>query len=360
MDRRERLHRCYFNQELDRPGVYVRDGYPANDASYDELKAYLGEHSELKFRWTPPWPVEDGLWDSYSEPYSEDFQREVSILHTPAGDLRRTRLESLKGQPGLEEEHLLKGREDAEKYLSLPLPKIHGDVSGFRAGERQVGRRGIAEAQLRLNPAGTVSTLFGSETFALISVTEREIIHELCRREQEILLAKVEFLLNEGVGPYFAMAGEEYIVPPLHGPKDFYDFNVQYDKPIIEGIHEAGGRVHIHSHGSIKQVFSGFVEMAADVLHPLEAPPMGDITAAEAKALARGKLCLEGNIQIADLYEKTPEDIREQTRALIETAFDDGRGLIVCPTASPYLRGQGQSCLPRFRAMVQTVLEYRG
>jgi hypothetical protein len=48
MTRRERLRRCYFNEELDRPAVYSRTGFPKDDPTYDSLKAYLLRHTELK------------------------------------------------------------------------------------------------------------------------------------------------------------------------------------------------------------------------------------------------------------------------------------------------------------------------
>ena len=149
-------------------------------------------------------------------------------------------------------------------------------------------------------------------------------------------------------------------MPPLHGPRDFDDFNVRYDKPILDLVHETGGRMHIHCHGSIKKVLPGFLAMGTDVLHPFEAPPMGDITPAEAKDMTRGRLCLEGNIQIADLYERTDDQVRQQTEALIAAAFDDHRGLIVCPTASPYLRGQGEQSFPQFQAMIDAVVRWQG
>ena len=52
MHSRERLRRCYFHKELDRPAVYSRTGYPAEDPSYDRLRAYLEAHSELKRSWS--------------------------------------------------------------------------------------------------------------------------------------------------------------------------------------------------------------------------------------------------------------------------------------------------------------------
>jgi hypothetical protein len=175
--------------------------------------------------------------------------------------------------------------------------------------------------------------LFGTEMFAILSITDRDTLHRLIERQMTIIQRRVKFLLGAGVGPRFSMLGEEYIVPPLHGPSDFADFNGRYDKPIIDLVHDAGGRMHIHSHGSIKAVFHGFIDMGVDVLHPFEPPPQGDILAREAKSLARGRMCLEGNIQIHRMYEATPEELRVETEQLIRDAFDDGKGLIVCPTA---------------------------
>ena len=54
---RERLERCYFHQETDRPGVYVRRGWPKDDPTYDPLIKLVDERTDLKFGWslkTPP------------------------------------------------------------------------------------------------------------------------------------------------------------------------------------------------------------------------------------------------------------------------------------------------------------------
>jgi len=358
--RRERLRRCYFHEEQDRPAVYCRTAFPPDDPSYDALKAYLGEHTELKAVWDTqacetPLPVR-----RRREPRSEDWEREVITLETPAGPLSSSRLHSLKGEPGRHETFFLKSREDAERYLSLPLPELHGDAPAHARLDREVGDAGIVEAYLAPNPGGFVVELLGSELFAVMSLTDRDVLHALCERRMKVLLNRVRFLLSQGVGPFFCLSGEEYIVPPLHGPRDFYDFDVKYDKPIIDLIHEAGGRVHIHCHGSIRRVINGLVEMGTDVLHPFEPPPQGDIKAAEAKAAARGRMSLEGNIQIDRMYRCTPEEIGQETLALIRDAFDDHRGLTVCPTASPYMRGKGEASFPAFKAMIDTVLAWRG
>lgn len=360
MTRRERLRRCYFNLETDRPAVYSRAGFPGVDPTYDRLKAYLDTHTELKVGWSgtqfePPHPIKVS-----TERYSEDFQRRIEILRTPRGELRRSFLVSLKGEPGLHETFFVNSAEDAERFLSLPIPQPSGDVSSFLAADATIQEKGIVDIGIGFNPGGSVAELCGSESFAVMSVTDRDIIHRLCERQMMAVLQRLRFLLDKGIGPFFSMLGEEYIVPPLHSPKDFSDFNTRYDKPIIDLIHDAGGRVHVHSHGSTKSVFQGFLDMGVDVLHPFEPPPQGDIIAREAKTLARGRVCLEGNIQIHRMYEATPEEVRHETEQLMTDAFDDHKGLIVCPTASPYIRGKGEECFPQYKAMIDAVLDFKG
>jgi hypothetical protein len=358
MTRRERLERCYRGEPVDRPAVYSRTGMPADDPSYDRLRALLQEQTECKAIWSSQRLEVPYAVDSVTEPHATDWDRRTSVLHTPAGELTATHLVSRHGLPGLHERFYVDSPEAAERYLSLPLPEVRNDMGAFLAAQLDVGDAGIAETHLGFNPAGFIAELCGSETFALLSITHRELLHAMCERQQDLLLRRLDVLLAADVGPFFSILGQEYLVPPLHGPADFNDFNVRYDRPIIERIHDAGGFIHVHCHGSVARVFDGFLAMGADVLHPIEPPPMGDITAREARLRAGDRLCLEGNLQIHRMYEATPDDIRQEVQSLMDDAFVGG-GLIVSASASPYIRGAGEICYPQYKAMVDVVLERR-
>jgi hypothetical protein len=323
---RERLRRLYFHEEMDRPAAIVRWWGFRDDPSYDDLFRLMTEQSD----WVEPWG---------------------------AGSLIRHPEIPWAGEDG--RRRPLRDAEDGERYLALLPAEIGGDVSEYFRLQEAVGERGIVLASLGHNPAALVACRFGSEQFAMMSITDRDLLHRLIRRCRDELLQLADYLLERGVGPYFNICGEEMVAPPLHGPKDFVDFNVQYDRPIAERIHAAGGRLNVHCHGGVKSIIDCFPELGADVFHCFEAPPMGDITPAEAKDALRDKVALEGNIQIADMYEKTPDDIRAQTEALIHDCFDDRRGLAISPTASPYMAGRGMDCYPQYAAMVETVLRFQ-
>ena len=60
------------------------------------------------------------------------------------------------------------------------------------------------------------------------------------------------------------------------------------------------------------------------------------------------------------MFANDAGEIAAQTRTLIADAFDDKCGLIVSPTASPYIRGAGEECFGKYKAMIDTVLGWTG
>lgn len=362
MTSRERLDRCFRHLETDRPGLFIRgvnQQYPAHE-SYAPLRKLVTEECDLKTVLYMAGYKDQSKVSYRVEGHSEDFERHVMTVHTPAGDLERRWMAGLKGNPGYTEKHLLDTPEDAEKYLTLPDESLIFDPEIFFQADREMGDRGVVVAEMGLNPAGMVAEHLGSEKFALWSIEHRELICTLMEKEMNVLLKNVKQLIDMKIGPYFALLGEEYITPPLHGPRDFYDFNVVYDKPIADLIHNAGGLLHIHSHGPLKGLLPYFIELGADVLHPIEAPPMGNVTIGEAKEILKGKVCIEGNVQIGDMYKCTSAEIREMVQEVIREAFYDSKGLIVCPTASPYIPVIDARGLENYHMLIETVLQYEG
>jgi hypothetical protein len=136
----------------------------------------LQQYTELKIGWWGPPSVSTIHSQFRTEPVDADFERHIEILETPKGALQQSILVSLKGQPGLHETHFIKSPEDAERYLTLPLTQTAGSVDSFQSACSTIGDAGIVEVGLGLNPAGCVVELMGSELFAMMSLTDREIL----------------------------------------------------------------------------------------------------------------------------------------------------------------------------------------
>jgi hypothetical protein len=361
MTSRERLDAAYRCQPTDRVPIFVRGVSETSprDPSYAPLRELVCRACDLKWGWGSSHVLPTTPTTSRTEPYDEDFDLVTTVLPTPRGDLAHRHLAGRKGQPGMTRKHWLADREDALKYLSLPPPEPTGDASGFFELRERAGDRGIVEVHaFEGNPAGAVAELFGSEQFALLSVEDRGLLLELMEHETQRHLKVLDHLLARGVGPYFAYSGQEYVAPPLHGPRDFWEFNVQFDKRIFGRIRDAGGLVHVHCHGSLARLLEGFIEAGVNALHPIEAPPMGNVPAAEAKRVLRGKVCIEGNVQVGDLFTLPPDAIERQVVQLIRDAGDGG-GLIVAPTASPYPPVCTERMWANYERMIRATLEAR-
>jgi len=358
---KERLDCCYRHKELDRPGLCFRGITPKTPShpSFEALRELAMIHTDVKLRWDCRSLVEPPRMTFETEAVSDDFERHVTIIHTPGGNLRTSFMAGLRGQQGMREEFLLKTPEDAHKYLSQAEPRVGGDISPFFRLQEKLGRRGIVELPLGLNPAGFVVELFGAAQFGMFSIEHRDILHALMKRRMNHLLALIKFLLQAGAGPYFSILGQEHVTPPLYSVYDYRDFSVRYDRAIASLIHESGGCLHVHCPGPIREVLPCFVETGVDVLHPVESPPLGDVTARSAKKAFRNHICIEGNIAVADLFSESVETIRARTTALIEDAFSDRRNLIVCPTASPHTAEMTPRGYENYAAMVDVVTNWK-
>ncbi len=332
----------------------------SRDRSYAPVIEAVQEYGDYFASWAPP----SGPFLSQTTVPTEaeqidhpDWVETITTWHTPRGDLRTRHLSSKRGLPGYQVEFAVKSLGDVEKVLSVPyVPLEHVDASGFFALQERVGDRGVVNASAGQNPIGDVRDLMGSDLLAVWSIEQRGAIHRLLQMFLERILDRLEAILAAGVGPIFTTLGQEYITPPLHGRRDFIEFCVEPEKAIIDRIHRAGGLLHVHCHGTLGAILDDIARIA-DILHPIEPPPMGDVPLPEAKRRIGDRVCLDGNIQTGDIYAMpTPRLLDAVKRAIDDGA--PGGGFILCPTASPYTQVLTDLTVRNYVAMIQTAAEY--
>ena len=369
MTPRQRLLAAMRCEQPDRVPIQVRGVYPTHpDWMKDHHESYRVLHDLVRDRCDPVHPFAMGSgWfgidrDSVNRrvdevPVDADWVEDVVTIETARGPLTRSFRRSLRGEPGFQMKHAVSSEEEAERFLSIPVAPPRPNVDGFFETVERVGERALVIAEIGSDPIGLVQNLIGSETLAIWSLTARGMIERLLAALVSRWTSFVERVLDAGVGPVLATLGHELALPPLLAPNDFRDFVVDVEKPVMDMIHHHDCLVHVHCHYNLSKVLDGFVTMGVNCLHPVEAPPMGDIELAEAKRRLAGKVCIEGNLQIGELQEGTPAEIRETTRRIIEDASEGG-GLILCPTASPFWPTLSDRTRDNYRAFVEAAREF--
>ena len=338
----ERLMRIVQNQEIDRPSLKLWGAHLSTDwllhPAYKPVAELAAQTTDMiGDLWYPMNVFAGQNMGKYTESYttetnSPDWVHQHTIYHTPKGDLHQVNQVSTKGEPGYTVEHMIKEPEDIDKMLSMeytPFPldrKIYEDTAAY------IGDRGVVMLDMP-HAAYYVQMLMGSETLAYFSIDERESLKRLIQVYADRLLDHTKAILDLGIAePVFGWVGPELFLPPLMGAADFEEFVHDMDKPIGDAIHNAGGRLWVHSHGKVANFIDSFIDMGVDVLNPLEPPKNGDIDLCEMVARYGNRIGWEGNIEIQEILQSSKERIATLIDECVAAGNKSGR-FILCPSA---------------------------
>ncbi len=305
--------------------------------SYRPLWDLLSEQAIVKRRWVQDQP-------DFFSPSPEIERRETRraapdgtiitrvVLRGPGGELESETCE-IPGTSAVEvTSRPLKSADDARLYLTWPFVQPPAIIAPFFVCEQSVGERGVVTRRIS-DAMGMVGANFEPEPLALCSVEEPEVVHQLLAVFAARIYRHTQSLLEAGARPIFLSGGPEFATPPLLSPRQFDAFVARVDLPLHALVHAHGCKIIVHCHGRLTAVLERFLELDIDALHPIEAPPMGDITLAEAKRRVGNRLCLVGNLQIGDMMTLPPDDIYRQVMHIREVA---PTGMIVTTSATPY------------------------
>ena len=364
MSSRERLLAAYQSQAVDRVPIRVWGADPWMQVwhpSYQPILDAALKYSDICTGWGPSlnifWsavPVQVHIEDHPSR--HEGFVDRVTTYETPRGPITQIEAVSTEHKPGRVLKFFVENEEDALAWLSVPYVRVRPDLSPFFEMRERLGERGLVTAYIG-EPMCHIYCLMGSELMALWSIEKRDLLREMINVAEQRLTDLVLYMLEQRVGPVYGYVGPEICIPPLMSPKDFYEFVVQVDKKFTLPIRQAGNLLWVHCHGGMGPVIEGFLEMGVNCLNPIEPPPNGDITLAEARRRVGNRMCLEGNLEADDMFRSTPQHIRELVRQAIEQGR--GGGLILCPT-SGFM--EWPTCNPEkvanYLAFIEAGLEY--
>lgn len=281
-------------------------------------------------------------------------RRHTYVLPTPKGDLTWAYEEDEGIETSWDVKKTIERPEDVDKLFSVPFTFDKPDAAlfePFRAWRQEMGSDCIGGAGVN----SMVAMLVGMMDYELVLewvLTEPALIRSLADAWLERVWAKVDFLLSQGVGPFWHFNGVERASPPMMGPRQWEELVVPYDGEIMRRIKQRDpeARIHVHCHGRVGTLLDSWLELGVDSIDPVEPPPQGDIEFAEAKRRVDGRITLFGNIEFCWLDLETPDKVE----AAVRRALEEGgkQHMVLCTSAAPHERHT-----PRFTANAIRYLE---
>ncbi|MBT3380159.1 MAG: hypothetical protein HN742_35645 [Lentisphaerae bacterium] len=264
---------------------------------------------------------------------ADGCRRTSGVIEIPGGDLTFESMYDPHANTGWQVKYPVETFADIDRIASVAWelpPNLRCPQA--RAFDGELAGRGVLETRIS-SPFVCVAGMMSYQWFLELSLTEPKLIAELTDICCQRTLACVDVLFAEPAIEYVWLGGSEWVTPPMGAPS-IYDALVQeQEREIIELIHaRSNAVVHIHCHGHVRHALQRVIERGGDYTEPVEPPPDGDVTMAEAKQLAAGRVTLGGNVECRILCNESEEAVDTATRA----AFEGGKQRFVLrPTEGP-------------------------
>ena len=333
-------------------------------ASFKEILEFMDANVDIIVQMTPKFTDGLGLFLTATNEVEKEVSRwreESStyiktVIHTPKGDLQK--LERIDDDVATvwKLEHAIKTEEDVDRFLSIPYVTPRPDMSDIEKKVRQIGDSGMVFISL-LDPIREVNELMSFEEFMVWCVTEPEMIFKLMDVTHQRVMDITKDVLEQGLSPVIVLNGIEYATPPYVPRAMLEEFMTRYYIDLIQMIHDYGCKAYIHSHGNVGTILDEMLRIGIDALHPVEAPPGGDITLEEAKKILGDKVVIAGNIQFGDI-ELLDEDEIEQIVKNTVLAGKQGGSFMLATTSSAIKRPLSERMAKNYRRAVETALKY--
>jgi hypothetical protein len=292
----------------------------------DQIHYFHGCNSFVnRYLVTPPQRIKDVR--------RENRNGQVTVtteIDTPKGKLTAVTCQNPISQTVWTVKYPVETLDDIEKIRSVPweAPPQLAPPDLSKLGD-SFETRGIVYANIS-SPFVCAAGMMPYQYFLELCATHLDLMKELTDTCRERILRILDVILSERTVEYVWMGGCEWLTPPMGSPRLYKELVQDFERPVIDSIHAGGAICHVHCHGNVRSTLELVIQRKADYFEPVEPPPDGDITFAEAKAAAGGRITLGGNVEFRILSNENADVVEQATRE----AFKGGKTRMVLQTSA--------------------------
>jgi uroporphyrinogen decarboxylase len=222
----------------------------------------------------------------------------------------------------------------ADSLKKHDWPKIEQfKFSGIRKRAQEIQAADMVVAAGHIGLGYQMHNMLRGNEKALFDLTDPEYMNEYVERLTAFTCEYLEKLLISADGLIDVVRADEDM-----GTMDRLMISPQmwrrYYKPAwrraFEIVHRYGAKVWMHSCGHIMPLMDDFIEIGVDCWNPFPPYVKGN-DHNMLKIYRRGRLVLDGGISHLILIEGKAEDVRDETKRVLDTFAADG-GLLVGPS----------------------------
>lgn len=378
MTSKQRIEAALRGEAVDRPAMWLREGFPIAqgpaeaedfrngwqaDPLYRELFEYVQPVADDWVNWGG-FPISRrcmALPSTFRDEVLHDdgqVRRERTVVPTPRGELSTVKEFKRNEATSWVVEPLCKTRDDLLALTEIPWAFDKDLLADARRSEADARRLAGDRYPVRIflsSPIVIISGAMELELFLELSMTERDWFLELCEEYTRRCLEIFEAYWGDGpIDSTVTFGGSEQCTPPMMSPRSFDEFVVPFDGQLVQWLKQRGALTTLHCHGRVEHALTGMVEMGVDGTDPVEPPPQGDVTYAQARDIAGDQLTLIGNLEFSDLCNAEPAFIEKQVRDILSMGT---RRVILSASAGP-ITHVTRKLVDNYKTWIDTVREF--
>jgi len=211
-------------------------------------------------------------------------------------------------------EYPMKTKQDFEIIRKYAPPPDNMDCRLIRRAKSAVGDKGLVTTCIHgaFNQLAQYRSL---ENLLMDPMLDEGLYREMMNWAVETVLTRVRKIMEVGTD-VIEMAAN--LAGSAVGPKFYTRYVLEYEKRLIDAIHEMGALVIFHNCGDAAKIMHLYNEMGMDCWGYLTPPPFGDVDLDEVLRVIRPDMALRGNIdQVEFMIKATPEEVRGRVQEVL-------------------------------------------
>ncbi len=258
-------------------------------------------------------------WDvTVAEEENEDAKRRTLTIHTPEGDLREVdnfRRTSTYIAVFATDEHLIKTKADFEIFRKYAPPANVMDCRMITRAKEATGDKGLVITCIQ-GAFNTLNVFRKLDDMMMDPITDEGFYREMIEYFLGWVIKRVKKMIDTGAVDVVEIGGN--LATGAVGPEFFTKYILDYEKLLVDEIHDAGAYVLFHNCGDADKIMHLYNQMGMDCWGYLTPPPFGDVDLGRALQVIRPDMVLRGNIdQVEFMINAKPEEIRGRVRDLL-------------------------------------------